>query len=115
MHYLQIKQLILLTYTEPQKLVSDKLFSAANNIKGNQKIAFSIVRYGNVTNSRGSVIPFFKERIKKNKKYFPITHKEMTRFLITLDDASNFVISSLNIMKGGEIIIPKIQSIKITI
>ena len=58
------------------KLVSDKLFSAANNIKGNQKIAFSIVRYGNVTNSRGSVIPFFKEQIKQKSKNFFITDKK---------------------------------------
>ena len=96
------------------KLVSDKLFSAANNIKGNQKIAFSIVRYGNVTNSRGSVIPFFKEQIKQKSKNFFITDKKMTRFLITLEDASNFVISSFNLMQGGEILVPKIRSIKIT-
>ncbi len=96
------------------KLVSDKLFVAANNIVGNQKIAFSLVRYGNVINSRGSVIPFFKKlaSIKQNK-YIPITHKESTRFLISLDDGVNFVIKSLKIMKGGEIFIPICKSIKI--
>ncbi len=96
------------------KLVSDKLFIAANNIVGNQKISFSIVRYGNVINSRGSVIPFFKKLAKDNQsKHIPITHKDTTRFLISLDDGVNFVIDSLKIMKGGEVFIPISQSIKI--
>ena len=96
------------------KLVSDKLFSAANNIKGDKKISFSTVRYGNVINSRGSVIPFFKKIIQEKKKFIPITHKDMSRFLITLEEAINFVINAFKIMKGGEIIVPKLPSIKIT-
>ena len=96
------------------KLVSDKLFSAANNIKGDKKISFSTVRYGNVINSRGSVIPLFKKIIQEKKKFIPITHEDMTRFLITLEEAIDFVINAFKIMKGGEIIVPKLPSIKIT-
>jgi UDP-N-acetylglucosamine 4,6-dehydratase/5-epimerase len=95
------------------KLVSDKLFSAANNIKGDRKISFSIVRYGNVINSRGSVIPFFNNIIKSKKNFLPITNENMTRFLITIDQAIDFVIFSFKIMKGGEVIVPKLPSIKI--
>ncbi len=95
------------------KLASDKLFSSANNIIGNQKIKFSVVRYGNVINSRGSVVPIFKDIIYNKEKFFPITHKDMTRFLITLDQAVNFVLFSFKIMKGGEILVPKLPSIKI--
>lgn len=96
------------------KLVSDKLFIAANNIVGNQQISFSIVRYGNVINSRGSVIPFFKKLAMDDKsKHIPITHKDTTRFLISLDDGVNFVINSLKIMRGGEVFIPLSQSVKI--
>jgi UDP-N-acetylglucosamine 4,6-dehydratase len=96
------------------KLVSDKLFIAANNIVGNQKISFSVVRYGNVINSRGSVIPFFNKLANdKKSNYIPITHKDTTRFLISLDDGVNFVIESLKIMKGGEVFIPLCESIRI--
>ena len=95
------------------KLASDKIFIAANNIIGSQKTIFSVVRYGNVAGSRGSVIPFFKEIIKDKKKYLPITHEDMTRFWITLDQAINFVLMSFKRMIGGEIFVPKIPSIKI--
>ena len=94
------------------KLASDKLFIAANNYRGNKKIKFSVVRYGNVLGSRGSVIPFFLSL--KNKDYFPVTDKRMTRFNITLDQGVDFVISSLYKMWGGEIFVPKIPSYKIT-
>lgn len=96
------------------KLVSDKLFISANNILGSQNTVFSVVRYGNVINSRGSVIPFFKELVSKGLRTMPITHKEMTRFLITLPQGVKFVLECLKIMKGGEIFIPKIPSCKIT-
>ena len=92
------------------KLASDKLFIAANK-KKTDKTIFSIVRYGNVMGSRGSVIPFFISLNKKN--FFPITNPEMTRFMISLDEAVDFVTSSLNIMRGGEIFVKKIPSMKI--
>ena len=96
------------------KLVSDKLFVAANNLTGKQKTFFSVVRYGNVVGSRGSVVPLFNDLIKKKKSNFlPITHKEMTRFWITLNDGVQFVLQSFNRMKGGEIFVPKIPSVKI--
>ena len=95
------------------KLVSDKLFVAANNIVGNQKISFSVVRYGNVLNSRGSVLPIFLKLNREGKKIIPITHKDMTRFFITLEQGVDYVLEFLNIMKGGEIFIPKIKSTKI--
>ena len=94
------------------KLASDKLFISANNITGANKNKFSVVRYGNVINSRGSVVPIFKEFAEK-KNYIPITDKSMTRFWITLDQGVNFIIKSFNRMQGGEIFIPKIPSIKI--
>ncbi len=94
------------------KLVSDKLFIAANNYKGQNKIKFSIVRYGNVLKSRGSVVPFFLNHEKYG--WFPITSKEMTRFNITLNEGVQFVINSLEKMWGGEVFIPKIPSYKIT-
>ena len=93
------------------KLASDKLFISANNFKGDAKTIFSVVRYGNVMGSRGSVIPLFQTF--KEKSFVPITDKEMTRFNITLDEAIEFVLKSLRIMKGGEIFVPKIPSIKI--
>jgi len=95
------------------KLVSDKLFVAANNIVGDQKISFAVVRYGNVLNSRGSVLPIFLKFNKEGKKTVPITHKDMTRFFITLEQGVDYVIQYLNIMKGGEVFIPKIKSTKI--
>jgi UDP-N-acetylglucosamine 4,6-dehydratase (inverting) len=92
------------------KLCSDKLFLAANNIKGNRKISFSILRYGNVMMSRGSVIPVFLN-IKNNE--FPVTDKKMTRFSITLDESVEMAIKSLKYASGGEIFIPKLKSYKI--
>ncbi len=94
------------------KLCSDKLFIAANNIKGKKNINFSIVRYGNVAGSRGSIIPLFREISHKN--VFPITDKEMTRFWITVEQAIEMVEWSFKNNKGGEIVIPKIKSFKIT-
>lgn len=96
------------------KLASDKIFIAANKITGVNKNKFSIVRYGNVIGSRGSVIPIFKEFIQKKKNYFPITDKRMTRFWFTLQDSIKFVLQCLKIMEGGEIFVPKIPSIRIT-
>ena len=93
------------------KLTSDKLFVAANNYKGSKKIKFSVVRYGNVMGSRGSVIPLFL-KMKKNN-IFPITDKKMTRFNITLEESVNFVLFCLNKMWGGEIFVPQIPSYKI--
>ena len=92
------------------KLASDKLFLAANK-KKNYNTIFSVVRYGNVMGSRGSVIPFFISL--KEKSFFPVTNPDMTRFMISLDQAVDFVSSSLNIMKGGEIFVKKIPSMKI--
>ena len=94
------------------KLVSDKLFVAANNIVGKKKISFSIVRYGNVSGSRGSVLPLFLN-LKKSKKKLIITHKDATRFWISLDQGIQFVFDCLKIMRGGEIFVPKIPAIKI--
>lgn len=94
------------------KLCSDKLFIAANNIKGRQDIKFSIVRYGNVMGSRGSVLETFLQQ-KKNK-VFHVTDKKMTRFNINMNEAINFVIYSLMNLKGGEIFVPKIPSFYIT-
>ena len=94
------------------KLCSDKLFIAANNIKGKKNIKFSIVRYGNVMNSRGSIVPFFLE--KKKQGVLPITHKEMTRFNISLQESVDLVIWALkNSITGGEIFVPKIPSYRI--
>ena len=94
------------------KLVSDKLFVAANNLSGKKNTIFSVVRYGNVSGSRGSVIPFFSQ-LKKNNQPYTLTHKNMTRFWITLEEGINFVLNSMEIMKGGEIFVPKIPSIRI--
>ena len=94
------------------KLASDKLFISANNIKGKQDIKFSVVRYGNVMGSRGSVIPYFLSC--KNKPFVNITDTRMTRFNITLEEGVRFVIFSLKNMWGGELFIPKIPSYKIT-
>ena len=94
------------------KLCSEKLFVNANQLAGPNETRFSLVRYGNVIASRGSVIPFFKE-LSRTKQTLPLTHNEMTRFFITLSDAVNFVIDSMNEMKGGEIFIPKMNSIYI--
>ena len=96
------------------KLVSDKLFVAANNTVGKRETRFSVVRYGNVMCSRGSVIPFFKKLVKEGAKSLPITHSDMTRFMITLQDGVAFVCMSFERMYGGEIFIPKIPSMKMT-
>lgn len=94
------------------KLASDKLFIAANNIKGDNPINFSVVRYGNVMGSNGSVIPFFMEKRKDGK--LPITVAEMTRFNITLSGGVDMVLHALQAAWGGEIFVPKIPSYKIT-
>lgn len=93
------------------KLVSDKLFVAANNIKGRHDIKFSVVRYGNVMGSRGSVIPFFIE--KRKEGVLPITHEGMTRFNISLEEGAALVLFAMNNHLGGEIFVPKIPSYKI--
>ncbi len=95
------------------KLVSDKLFIAGNQITSSkEKTKFSVVRYGNVINSRGSVIPYFLKCFEE-KKPIPITHKDMTRFFISLDNGIKFVADCFKKMKGGEIFVPKLPSIKI--
>mgnify|MGYP006141279159 FL=1 len=95
------------------KLVSDKLFVSANNYVGKKNISFSVVRYGNVAGSRGSVIPLF-QKISIKENFLPITDENMTRFWITLSEGVNFVLKSFERMKGGEIFIPVIPSFKIT-
>ncbi len=96
------------------KLASDKLFISANLLSGNLGTKFSIVRYGNVVGSRGSVFPLFKKIISENKKILPITHPDMTRFWITENQGVDFVLNSFQRMIGGEIFIPIMPSIKIT-
>src|SRR3989339_113467 len=95
------------------KLASDKLFVAANNMKGNHPTQFSVTRYGNVMGSRGSVLPFFKKLINQDTKSLPVTHEEMTRFWITLQEGVDFVLKNFERMQGGEIFVPKIPSIRI--
>ncbi|MDD3945141.1 MAG: UDP-N-acetylglucosamine 4,6-dehydratase (inverting) [Bacteroidales bacterium] len=95
------------------KLASDKLFVAANNIKGSNPIKFSVVRYGNVMGSNGSVIPFFIKKKKKNKGVIPITDPNMTRFNIPIQEGVDMVLYALENAWGGEIFIPKISSYKI--
>ena len=94
------------------KLVSDKLFVAANNIKGWRDLRFSVVRYGNVMGSRGSVIPFFMGKAK-NGNVLPITHKEMSRFNISIQEGVDLVMWAIENAKGGEIFVPKIPSYNI--
>jgi FlaA1/EpsC-like NDP-sugar epimerase len=94
------------------KLCSDKLFVAANNIKGKRDIRFSVVRYGNVMGSRGSVIPFFLDRRKSG--VLPITDPRMTRFNISLQDGVDMVLWSIEHNWGGEVLVPKIPSYRIT-
>lgn len=96
------------------KLASDKIFIAANNLSGSIGTRFCVVRYGNVMGSRGSVIPFFQRLVAEGAKTIPITDTAMTRFWITLDQGVNFVLSSLEMMRGGEIFVPRIPSMKIT-
>ena len=94
------------------KLCSDKLFVAANNFKGNREIKFSVVRYGNVMGSRGSVIPYFLK--KRADGVIPITDERMTRFNITIEEGVELVLYALEHMWGGEIFVPKIPSYRIT-
>ena len=95
------------------KLASDKIFVAANALSGNRATRFSVVRYGNVVGSRGSVVPFFEKMIANGATELPITDDRMTRFWITLPQGVAFVLSSLAMMKGGEIFVPKIPSMKV--
>lgn len=95
------------------KLCSDKLFVAANNMTGRARTRFSVVRYGNVVGSRGSVVPFFRQLLEQGADHLPITHPEMTRFWITLQQGVDFVLKNFARMHGGEIFIPKIPSIRI--
>ena len=96
------------------KLASDKLFVAANNMASGKQTRFSVVRYGNVVGSRGSVVPLFKKIISEGGKSLPITHPEMTRFWITLDQGVDFVIENFLRMHGGEVFVPKIPSVRIS-
>jgi UDP-N-acetylglucosamine 4,6-dehydratase len=96
------------------KLASDKLFVAANNMAGSRRTRFSVVRYGNVVGSRGSVVPFFKKLIDNGAKYLPITDMRMTRFWITLQQGVDFVLKNFERMQGGELFVPKIPSVRIT-
>jgi UDP-N-acetylglucosamine 4,6-dehydratase len=96
------------------KLVSDKLFVAANNIAGGHQTRFAVVRYGNVVGSRGSVVPFFKKLIADGAPELPITDPRMTRFWITLQDGIDLVFKSFKRMYGGEIFVPKIPSARMT-
>ena len=96
------------------KLASDKIFSAAQNMGGEDGPTFSVVRYGNVVGSRGSVVPFFNKLIAEGADHLPITDERMTRFWITLTQGVNFVLSSLAMAKGGETFVPKIPSMRTT-
>ena len=95
------------------KLCSDKLFTAANNMAGDRGTSFSVVRYGNVVGSRGSVVPFFKKLVADGAKELPITDTRMTRFWLKLEDGVEFVLKNFQRMQGGEIFIPKIPSMRI--
>lgn len=95
------------------KLASDKLFTAANNIVGNGRTRFSVVRYGNVVGSRGSVVPFFKGLLERGATELPVTDERMTRFWLKLEDGVEFVLKNFQRMQGGEIFIPKIPSMRI--
>lgn len=95
------------------KLASDKLFVAANNMAGGHPTVFSVVRYGNVVGSRGSVVPFFRKLIADGADHLPITAPEMTRFWITLQQGVDFVLANFQRMYGGEIFVPKIPSVRI--
>ena len=95
------------------KLASDKLFVAANNMTGGLRITLSVVRYGNVVGSRGSVVPYFNKLIAEGAKKLPITDERMTRFWITLQQGVDFVLDCFERMHGGEIFVPRIPSIRI--
>ena len=96
------------------KLAAEKIFIAANNLTGKLSTKFSVVRYGNVLGSRGSVVNVWKDLIKKNSKEIPITDPEMTRFWIPIHEGVNFVLNCLKRMHGGEIFVPKIPSMKLS-
>lgn len=96
------------------KLASDKIFVAANNLSGFGGPAFSVVRYGNVIGSRGSVLPYFRKLLAQGTDHLPITDPRMTRFWITIEQGTQFVLSSMSMMRGGEIFVPKIPSMNIT-
>ncbi|MCS6944458.1 MAG: UDP-N-acetylglucosamine 4,6-dehydratase (inverting) [Sutterellaceae bacterium] len=96
------------------KLAADKLFVAANNMAGRHRTRFSVVRYGNVVGSRGSVVPLFRQMVAEGAKELPITDRRMTRFWITLQQGVDFVLRSLERMHGGEVFVPKIPSARIT-
>jgi UDP-N-acetylglucosamine 4,6-dehydratase len=96
------------------KLASDKIFVAANSLAGGDGTRFAVVRYGNVVGSRGSVLPLFRRLLANGARSLPITDPRMTRFWITLGQGVDFVLSSLQLMKGGEIFVPKIPSMKMT-
>jgi len=95
------------------KLASDKIFVAANNLSGSVGTRFAVVRYGNVVGSRGSVIPFFRKLIDQGTDHLPITDERMTRFWITLQQGVDFVAASIAMMRGGEIFVPKIPSMRV--
>lgn len=95
------------------KLVSDKLFVAANNFAGKHRTKFSVVRYGNVVGSRGSVVPFFRKQIAEGSSSLPITDLRMTRFWITLQQGVDFVLRNFERMHGGEVYVPKIPSVRV--
>ena len=95
------------------KLASDKLFVAANNMTGGKTPRFSVTRYGNVMGSRGSVVPCFQELISNGSNHLTITHQDMTRFWITLQEGVELVVHNFNMMRGGEIFVPKLPSVKI--
>ncbi|OOZ36435.1 UDP-N-acetylglucosamine 4,6-dehydratase (inverting) [Solemya velesiana gill symbiont] len=96
------------------KLASDKLFVAANNMVGKGRTIFSVVRYGNVVGSRGSVVPYFKKLLEEGAEALPITDDKMTRFWITLEQGVDFVLTNFQRMYGGEIFVPKLPSVRIT-
>jgi UDP-N-acetylglucosamine 4,6-dehydratase len=96
------------------KLASDKIFVAGNNLSGRDGTRFSVVRYGNVIGSRGSVVPLFRRLIASGAKKLPITDERMTRFWITLDQGVDFVLSCQSMMRGGEVFVPRIPSMRIT-
>ena len=100
-------------YGKIEKKEPTRLFINANNLSGKGGTKFSVVRYGNVVGSRGSVLPYFKSLVSKNVKSLPVTDERMTRFWITLDYGVEFVLNSIDIMVGGELFVPKIPSIKI--
>ena len=95
------------------KLAAEKVFVAANNIAGRAQTRFCVVRYGNVVGSNGSVVPFYQRLLKEGADHLPVTDPRMTRFWITLQQGVDFVLSNLTLMKGGEIFIPKIPSMRI--